>query len=141
MIAALAAPPLAALLVSVWLSHRRLAPAVLGSSALFAAAAALPGRSAHAVFAALALASLLVVVVQSLQGAREPWGAWRDYVTLTKPRIMSLLLVTGVCGMIAGARGSPGTNGSRRHRRPCARVRRSERVEPRARPRHRPAHG
>jgi protoheme IX farnesyltransferase len=108
-IAALAAPPLAALLVSVWLSHRRLAPAVLGSSALFAAAAALPGRSEHAVFAALALAALLVVVAQSLQGAREPWGAWRDYVTLTKPRIMSLLLVTGVCGMIAGARGWPGT--------------------------------
>jgi protoheme IX farnesyltransferase len=30
-------------------------------------------------------------------------------VTLTKPRIMSLLLVTGFCGMIAGARGWPGT--------------------------------
>ena len=109
-IAALAAPPLAALLVSVWLSHRGLAPAVLGASALFAAAAALPGRGAvHSVFAALALAALLVVVVQSLQGTREPWGAWRDYVTLTKPRIMSLLLVTGACGMIAGARGWPGT--------------------------------
>jgi protoheme IX farnesyltransferase len=38
-----------------------------------------------------------------------PWGSWRDYVTLTKPRIMSLLLVTGFCGMIAGARGWPGT--------------------------------
>src|SRR5204863_6073085 len=32
----------------------------------------------------------------------------RDYVTLTKPRVMSLLLVTGFCGMIAGARGWPG---------------------------------
>src|SRR6202007_2716544 len=31
------------------------------------------------------------------------------YVTLTKPRIMSLLLVTGFCGMIAAARGWPGT--------------------------------
>jgi protoheme IX farnesyltransferase len=30
-------------------------------------------------------------------------------VTLTKPRIMVLLLVTGFCGMIAGARGWPGT--------------------------------
>ena len=108
-IAALAAPPLAALLVSAWLSHRRLAPAVLGSAALFAAAAAFPGRADHAVFAALALAALLVVVVQSLQGEHVPLGAWRDYVTLTKPRIMSLLLVTGVCGMIAGARGWPGT--------------------------------
>jgi heme o synthase len=108
-IAALVAPPLAALLVSAWIAHRRLVPAVLASSALFAAAAALPGRSLHAVFAALAVASLLVVGVQSLTGARAPWGAWRDYVALTKPRIMSLLLVTGFCGMIAGARGWPGT--------------------------------
>ena len=38
-----------------------------------------------------------------------PWGPWRDYVALTKPRIMSLLLITGFCGMIAGARGWPGT--------------------------------
>jgi protoheme IX farnesyltransferase len=30
-------------------------------------------------------------------------------VTLTKPRIMSLLLVTGACGMVVGARGWPGT--------------------------------
>jgi protoheme IX farnesyltransferase len=30
-------------------------------------------------------------------------------VALTKPRIMSLLLITGFCGMIAGARGWPGT--------------------------------
>ena len=30
-------------------------------------------------------------------------------MTLTKPRIMSLLLVTGACGMIVGARGWPGT--------------------------------
>ena len=108
-IAALAAPPLAALVVAAWLAHRRLVPAVLASAALFAAAAALPGRTTHAVFAALALASLLAVGVQSLAGARTPWGAWRDYVTLTKPRIMSLLLVTGFCGMIAGARGWPGT--------------------------------
>ncbi len=108
-IAALVAPPLAALLVSAWLAHRRLVPAVLASSALLAAAAALPGRATHIAFAGLALAALLVVVVQSLQQDRAPWGAWRDYVTLTKPRIMSLLLVTGFCGMIAGARGWPGT--------------------------------
>jgi protoheme IX farnesyltransferase len=37
-----------------------------------------------------------------------PTAPWRDYVTLTKPRIMSLLLVTGACGMIAGAHGWPG---------------------------------
>jgi protoheme IX farnesyltransferase len=31
----------------------------------------------------------------------------RDYVTLTKPRIMSLLVLTSVCAMVAGAAGSP----------------------------------
>jgi protoheme IX farnesyltransferase len=34
-------------------------------------------------------------------------GAWRDYVTLTKPRIMTLLLLTGVCGAAVGADGRP----------------------------------
>ena len=33
--------------------------------------------------------------------------AWRDYVTLTKPRIMSLLVLTAVCAMVAAARGAP----------------------------------
>jgi heme o synthase len=33
--------------------------------------------------------------------------AWRDYATLTKPRIMSLLLLTGISGMIAGRHGLP----------------------------------
>ena len=34
-------------------------------------------------------------------------GALRDYVTLTKPRIMSLLVLTSVCAMVAAAGGSP----------------------------------
>ena len=134
LLAALVAPPLAALLVTAWLAHRELVPAVLAASALFTAAAAVPGRAAHAALAACALASLLVVCAQSLRGERVPWGTpaegsadnipgdhsrdhafhpalipWRDYVALTKPRIMSLLLVTGFCGMIVGARGWPGT--------------------------------
>jgi heme o synthase len=108
-LAALVAPPLAALLVVAWLAHRRLVPAVLGSSALFTAAAALQGRGPHTVLAACALATLLVVVAQSFRGEHVPWGNWQDYITLTKPRIMSLLLVTGFCGMIVGARGWPGT--------------------------------
>jgi protoheme IX farnesyltransferase len=109
LLAALVAPPLAALLVAAWLSHRKLVPAVLAASAFFTAAAALPSRGAHAALAACALASLLVVCAQSLRGESVPWGTWRDYVALTKPRIMSLLLVTGFCGMIVGARGWPGT--------------------------------
>jgi len=54
-----------------------------------------------------ALAALLVVTVQSLRGERVPWGWWRDYVTLTKPRIMSLLLLTGAAGAFVGAGGVP----------------------------------
>ncbi|HUA05084.1 MAG TPA: heme o synthase [Solirubrobacteraceae bacterium] len=34
-------------------------------------------------------------------------SAWRDYVTLTKPRIMSLLVLTAVCAMVAAAAGAP----------------------------------
>jgi heme o synthase len=109
LLAALVAPPLAALLVSAWLAHRALVPPILAAAALFVLAAALPGRGVHATFAAFALAALRVVAVQSLRGERVPWGSWRDYVTLTKPRIMTLLLVTGFCGMIVGARGWPGT--------------------------------
>ena len=109
LLAALVAPPLAALLVAAWLAHRELVPAVLGASALFTVAAAIRGNTAHAALAAVALAALLVVTVQCFRGEHVPWGTWRDYVTLTKPRIMSLLLITGFCGMIAGAEGWPGT--------------------------------
>jgi len=38
-------------------------------------------------------------------------GMWRDYVTLTKPRIMSLLVLTSVCAMIAAAHGAPAATG------------------------------
>ena len=109
LLAALVAPPLAALVVMAWIAHRALVPAVLAACALFAAAAAVSGDALHATLAALALAALLVVAVQSFRGEHVPWGSWRDYVTLTKPRIMSLLLITGFCGMIAGAQGWPGT--------------------------------
>jgi len=109
LVAALVAPPLAALVVSAWYAHRRLLPATLAAAALFAAAAALPGRDVHPAFAAAALAALAVLAVQSFAGEAAPSGTWRDYIALTKPRIMSLLLVTGFCAMIAGARGWPGT--------------------------------
>jgi protoheme IX farnesyltransferase len=41
-------------------------------------------------------------------GARSATSAsLRDYVTLTKPRIMSLLVLTAVCSMVAAAGGAP----------------------------------
>jgi protoheme IX farnesyltransferase len=39
--------------------------------------------------------------------ARVRSVGWRDYVTLTKPRIMSLLVLTAVCAMVAAAGGAP----------------------------------
>ena len=45
----------------------------------------------------------------------------RDYVTLTKPRIMSLLVLTSVCAMVAAAAGAPSPAGLRRRQclQPC----------------------
>ena len=58
----------------------------------------------HVAAAAAALAASLVTLAVSFRGEPLPLGPWRDYVTLTKPRIMSLLLVTGAGGMFVGAR-------------------------------------
>ncbi len=38
---------------------------------------------------------------------RRASATWRDYLTLTKPRIMSLLVLTAVCSMVAAAHGAP----------------------------------
>jgi heme o synthase len=43
----------------------------------------------------------------TFRGEAAPLGPLRDYLTLTKPRIMTLLLLTGACGMVVGARGLP----------------------------------
>lgn len=40
--------------------------------------------------------------------AAQQRAGWRDYLTLTKPRVMSLLLLTTVAAMVAGAGGEPG---------------------------------
>ena len=52
LLAALVAPPLAALVVTAWMAHRSLVPAALAACALFAAAAAVSGNDAHAALAA-----------------------------------------------------------------------------------------
>jgi protoheme IX farnesyltransferase len=107
LLAALAAPPLAALLVAARLSHRRLVAPALASGTLLAAAAAVPDGAAHLVLAALAFAAAAALAAATWRGERLPRGAWRDYVTLTKPRIMALLLITGACGAAVGAHGRP----------------------------------
>jgi heme o synthase len=80
---------------------------------LFGLAAAVTAPGIHLVLSALALAATLVVVAQSWRGAESTLqqtvtrDSVRDYVALTKPRIMSLLLLTGLCGMVVGAAGMP----------------------------------
>ena len=108
-VAALAAPPLVALAVAALLRHRALLPSTAAAGAFLAATAATSGRVPHAALAALALAAVLVTVTATFRGESGRPTALRDYVVLVKPRIMSLLLVTGFCGMVVGARGWPGT--------------------------------
>jgi heme o synthase len=87
-------------------SARRLLPAALTALALFGLAALLVGRDVHLVLAAFAFAATALAAAQTFQGRVEP-ASWRDYVTLTKPRIMSLLLLTGGAGAFVGAGGVP----------------------------------
>ena len=104
---ALAVPPLVALIVAAWVAHRQLLPASVVALVLFGAAAAVTQPVLHVVLASAALAACLVAVAQAFRGEPAPSGPWRDYVTLTKPRIMSLLLITGAGGMFVGAQGVP----------------------------------
>jgi protoheme IX farnesyltransferase len=107
LLSALALPPLVAVLVAAWLGHRRLVVPALLSIALFGLAALITVDGLHLAAAAVAFASTLVLTALTFRGEAERLGPWRDYVTLTKPRIMSLLLLTGVCGMFVGAQGVP----------------------------------
>ncbi len=61
----------------------------------------------HVGAAAAALAAGLLVVVAVFRGSPTPLASARDYLTLTKPRIMTLLLLTGAGGMFVGAQGAP----------------------------------
>ena len=104
---AVAVPPLAAVAVAAWWAHRRLLGPSLLALALFGAAAALTADGLHVALASAALAAAAVSAALCFRGETMPAGSWRDYITLTKPRIMSLLLVTGAAGMFVGAQGVP----------------------------------
>jgi protoheme IX farnesyltransferase len=110
-ISALAVPPLAALAIAGWTTHRRLLWPSLLALALFGAAAAVTADGLHVTLASGALAATVVAAVQCFRGEKVADSnflrSWHDYVTLTKPRIMSLLLVTGAAGMFVGADGAP----------------------------------
>jgi heme o synthase len=68
-------------------------------------------HAAHVAIAGAALGAALVAAAAALRGERVPSGSPADYVTLTKPRIMTLLLLTGAGGMFVGARGTPSATG------------------------------
>ena len=117
-IAAIALPLLVAAVVLAQLAYPRLLGRAVAALVLFLAAIALGGVVAwsdsaawavalHVGGAGIALGAALLVVVPAFRGAPAPLGAARDYLTLTKPRIMSLLLVTGAGGMFVGAQGAP----------------------------------
>jgi heme o synthase len=115
-LAALALPPLAAVVAAAWVSYRRVLYPSLAALVLFGLAAAVTAPGIHLALAALSFAATLIVTAQSWSGAKptlqqtvtKSFGATaRDYLTLTKPRIMSLLLLTGLCGMVVGAGGLP----------------------------------
>ena len=117
-LALIALPLLAGVAVAaLWTYPRLVAPATIAFLLMLAAIASVGLVAAvdgarwatwlHVAYAAAALAAALVSASLSFRGARLPLGPWRDYVTLTKPRIMSLLLVTGAAGMFVGAQGAP----------------------------------
>jgi len=112
LVSALALPPLAAVAVAAWVAHRQLLSPALLAVVLFGVAAVVTAPGLHIALASASLAAALVSAAQCFRGEAVSSGprfseAWRDYVTLTKPRIMSLLLVTGAAGMFVGAQGAP----------------------------------
>jgi protoheme IX farnesyltransferase len=116
--ALVALPLLTAALVAALVAYRRLVVSAAAALVLMLAAIATGGLVAwvdapwsvavHVAAAGGALAAALVTLALSFRGEPAALGPWRDYVTLTKPRIMSLLLLTGVGGMFVGAGGWPG---------------------------------
>ncbi len=105
-LAALAGPPLAALLIAAVVAHRRLLAPVVVTAVLLLVTASVSG-ALHLVFAIPAFAVAVVLAALAWRGDVVPAGAWRDYLTLTKPRVMTLLLLTGLCGAAVGAHGRP----------------------------------
>jgi heme o synthase len=114
----LAVPFLVADVVVARVEYPRLLGRTLAALVLFLVAIALGGVVAwsgsaswavtlHVGAAAVALGAALVALVAILRGGAAPFASPRDYLSLTKPRIMTLLLLTGAAGMFVGAEGAP----------------------------------
>ena len=118
LLALVALPLLIAVVIAAAATHRRLLGISLAALVLFVVESGLGGVVAlagrpewaivlHLAFAGLALAAALLSAAASFRGEHVPMGAWRDYLALTKPRIMVLLLITAAAGMFVGAGGLP----------------------------------
>jgi protoheme IX farnesyltransferase len=116
--ALVALPLLVAAFLAAWFSYRRLLPsasAALGLMLLSIGTGGVVGWAddarwavgLHVATASVTLAATLVLLALAPRGPKVPLGSLRDHVTLTKPRIMSLLLLTGAAGMFVGANGAP----------------------------------
>ena len=117
-VTAVALPLLLANAITAYFAYPALLGRTVATAAAFVASVALGGvvaRSGDATWAvalhvgaaAVALGLGLLVLGAALRGAPVPLASARDYVTLTKPTIMVLLLLTGAAGMFVGAQGVP----------------------------------
>ena len=117
-LAAIALPLLVANAIVARMAYPVLLVRAVAAVALFVFAIALGGAVAwsdgatwasvlHVGAAGSAFAASLLVLVATLRGRPVPLASARDYLTLTKPRIMTLLLLTGAAGMFVGAQGVP----------------------------------
>jgi len=117
-LALVALPFLVADVVLARLAYPTLLRRTVAALAVFLAAIALGGVVAwtgdatwavalHVGAAAAAFGLALVVLVGALRAGPAPLASARDYLTLTKPRIMTLLILTGAAGMFVGAQGVP----------------------------------
>jgi heme o synthase len=103
-----AVPLLVALVLGTWFGNRDAFALASAALILFLAAVASWWSPAlHLTLAAAALATTVLATARLYRGDQPQRVAWRDYVALTKPRIMTLLLLTGAAGMFVGAQGVP----------------------------------
>jgi protoheme IX farnesyltransferase len=107
LLAAIALPPLAGLVVLAWVSARPLLPASLVALVLFGLAALLTEPAVHLAVASLAFGASAFLCAQAWRSRAPAGGDAHDYLTLTKPRVMSLLLLTGGAAAFVGASGVP----------------------------------
>ena len=108
LLAALALPPIAGLVVLAWISARRLLPAALAALDPLRARRA-PDRAGRPPRQSPRRRSAQRPSSARRRGARRSaaHATLHDYVTLTKPRVMSLLLLTGGAAAFVGASGVP----------------------------------